>query len=179
MAKPTHAHNKSLNITKNIENVALTINNSQRRDKRVAKSVEFRKKENGNYIASIYPPEYALARPRKINEAIEMELIEFMQENEEKFKKSQMNHNFVFPRKYILSTNSSYNNDEFWNYSGARLNSSISRRTRMPNHKIFQQTMNTITFKNPTIKYNINQTIIKQNLKRIKGNKNFSSKSVF
>lgn len=113
VAKPTHAHNKSLNITKNIENVALTINNSQRRDKRVAKSVEFRKKENGNYIASIYPPEYALARPRKINEAIEMELIEFMQENEEKFKKSQMNHNFVFPRKYILSTNSSYNNDEF------------------------------------------------------------------
>ena len=98
-ARTGHVHNKSLNVTKNIENVASTIN-ANRRDKRLAKSVELRRKENGNYISSIYPPELALTRPRNVNENIERELVEFMQENQEKFSRSEMNKNYTFPRKY-------------------------------------------------------------------------------
>lgn len=80
---------------------------NSKRDKRITKSLDLRRKENGNYIASIYPPEVALTRPRVINDNIEQELIEFMQENEEKYRNSVMNQKFVFPRKYILKAEES------------------------------------------------------------------------
>lgn len=69
-----------------------------------------------------------------------------------------------------MSTNSSYNQDEFTNFSSARINS--SRRRRRDNPNIFQH----IAIRNPTFKYNINQTIIKQNLKRIQKSKSKRTK---
>lgn len=82
--------------------------NVKNREHRVAKSQDLRRKDNGNYIASIYPPEFALVRPRKINEEIEKELNEFMVENEVKFAKSTMNTNFTFPRKFTININDQF-----------------------------------------------------------------------
>lgn len=84
--------------------ISIERDSSNHRERRPAKSLDLRRKENGNYIASIYPPEFALARPRVVNESIEKELVEFMQENEEKFGRSEMNKKYVFPRKYFLPT---------------------------------------------------------------------------
>lgn len=83
--KPNHKHNKSLNLNKNFE-IASQVLSTQGTHKRGAKSLDLRRKDNGNYISSIYPPDQALTRPRRINPAIENELVEFMCENEEKFK---------------------------------------------------------------------------------------------
>ena len=82
--KPEHAINRSI---------------LKQRERKFAQSQEYRRKDNGNIIASIYPPEYSLLRPANRNSSIERELVEFMKENEEKFERSTMNQNFVFPRK--------------------------------------------------------------------------------
>lgn len=50
---------------------------------------------NGNIIGLACGP---LTRQRYINDKIELELIEFKKEIEERFAKSQMNKNFVYPR---------------------------------------------------------------------------------
>lgn len=54
-----------------------------------------RRAANGNYIAFACGP---LRRPRYINERIELELIDFKKEIEDKFAKSQVNHLFRFPK---------------------------------------------------------------------------------
>eukprot|EP00347_Sterkiella_histriomuscorum_P015261 403357698 len=60
---------------------------------REAFSVE-RRAANGNYVAFACGP---LRRPRYINERIEQELVEFKQEIEERFEKSAVNKEFIFP----------------------------------------------------------------------------------
>ena len=64
-----------------------------------------RRAANGNYVRTEFSYKYQvcyacgpLRRPRYINEKIELELIEFKKEIEEKFAKSTMNKNFAFPR---------------------------------------------------------------------------------
>ena len=64
--------------------------------KRVQERSVERQAANGNYVANAFGPE-RIGRPRYINESIELELIEFKIEIEEKFTKSKMNHNFRFP----------------------------------------------------------------------------------
>ena len=63
---------------------------------REALSVE-RRAANGNYIA--YACGLIIGRSRYINERIELELVEFKREIEEKFGNSAVNANFRFPRK--------------------------------------------------------------------------------
>lgn len=55
--------------------------------KKTEKSVE-RRTANGNYVASIYPDQLMLGRPRYINEKIELELIDFKKEIKDKFSRS-------------------------------------------------------------------------------------------
>lgn len=43
-----------------------------------------------------------LMQPRKVNQAIEVELIEFKREIEEKFAKSMMNWEYFFPWKPVF-----------------------------------------------------------------------------
>ena len=50
---------------------------------------------NGNIIGLACGP---LTRPRYINDKIELELIEFKKEIEERFAKSETNKKFVYPR---------------------------------------------------------------------------------
>lgn len=61
-----------------------------------------KKKRSMTPLANGMIPEYAcgpLMKPRYINPKIEEELIEFKIEIEEKWEASQMNREFVFPRK--------------------------------------------------------------------------------
>ena len=53
-----------------------------------------RRAANGNYVSYACGP---LRRPRYINEKIELELVEFKKEIEEKFAKSKVNKLFRFP----------------------------------------------------------------------------------
>lgn len=55
-----------------------------------------RRAANGNYVANAFGLE-RIGRPRYINESIEMELIDFKLEIQDKFKKSEMNRDFRFP----------------------------------------------------------------------------------
>ena len=55
-----------------------------------------RRAANGNYIAYACGP--LIGRYRYINERIELELIDFKIEIEEKFQKSKVNKNFKYPR---------------------------------------------------------------------------------
>lgn len=57
------------------------------------RSVE-RRAANGNYVAYACGP---LNRKRYINERIEIELVDFKQEIEEKFAKSKVNKEYRFP----------------------------------------------------------------------------------
>ncbi len=59
------------------------------------RSVE-RRAANGNYVAYACGP---LNRKRYINERIELELIDFKNEIEEKFAKSKINREYKFPLK--------------------------------------------------------------------------------
>lgn len=147
-----------------------------------------RRKDNGNYVSSIYPPEFALVRPKRVNESIEQELVEFMRENEEKFEKSAMNRNFVFPRKFILSPNDSKFHPELILSEPNVMPSSTKSHRRhksqenryldnniytynsviAPNSKnycILQQTINT-TSRAPYPKFKINSQIVRKNLKK-------------
>ena len=54
-----------------------------------------RRAANGNYIAFACGP--IVGRPRYINERIELELVEFKKEIEEKFARSRVNQEFKFP----------------------------------------------------------------------------------
>lgn len=109
------------------------------KEKRVAQSQEMRRKDNGNYISSIYPPEYALTRPKHINEAIEQELVDFMSENEEKFKNSKMNQNYVFPRKFILIDPGTLGQKEEARDYPANLSSQSHRRYKSQENKYSSQ----------------------------------------
>ena len=71
------------------------------KERKIAHSQEYRRKDNGNFISSIYPPGQAIYIQQNINENIEKELTEFMEENEEKFKNSKMNQNYKFPLKTL------------------------------------------------------------------------------
>lgn len=51
---------------------------------------------NGNFIGNT---RYNLLQPRKVNQAIEVELMEFKREIEEKFSKSLVNREYFFPWK--------------------------------------------------------------------------------
>lgn len=53
-----------------------------------------RRAANGNFIANSKKP---LEKPKYVNKAIELELLDFKKEIEEKFKASKMNQEFVFP----------------------------------------------------------------------------------
>ena len=55
-----------------------------------------RRSANGNYVAFACGP--ILGRQRYINERIELELMDFKLEIEEKFAKSKVNRDFRFPR---------------------------------------------------------------------------------
>lgn len=55
-----------------------------------------RRSANGNYVAFACGP--ILGRQRYINERIELELLDFKLEIEEKFAKSKVNREFRFPR---------------------------------------------------------------------------------
>lgn len=153
----------------------------KQRERKMAKSQELRRKDNGNFICSIYPPELAVTRPRHINENIERELVEFMQENEEKFRKSAVNKNFVFPRKYSLkqvvpvdiadilqipqSTSSvpshrRYKSQENKYVGNFLIADRESTRQTAKNFNILQQTINiTGLSKPPTFKFNISQDL--------------------
>jgi hypothetical protein len=153
----------------------------KQRERRMAKSQELRRKDNGNFISSIYPPELALARPRHINENIERELVEFMQENEEKFRKSKVNQNFVFPRKYDLkaddpipiadilkipqSTSSVPSHRRYKSQENKYAGNFViadheSTRQTAKNFNILQQTINiTGLSKAPTFKFNISHNL--------------------
>ena len=61
-------------------------------------SVE-RRVASGNYLGFACGP---LRRPRYINERIELELVEFKQEIEERFEASKVNRMFKFPRSKAL-----------------------------------------------------------------------------
>ena len=110
-----------------------------------------------------------------------------MQENEEKFRNSSMNQNFVFPRKYIIKAEESWKTNNIVNNTGTTsskchrrykslenkyLNSIIyhENTSKLPNKKkynILQQTLNISGIANySTIKYKINHNIIKKNLKK-------------
>jgi hypothetical protein len=70
----------------------------QQKREREALSVE-RRAANGNYIAYACGP--ILGRSRYINERIELELVDFKKEIEEKFAGSAVNANFKFPRQEL------------------------------------------------------------------------------
>lgn len=61
-------------------------------------SVE-RRVASGNYLGFACGP---LRRPRYMNERIELELVEFKQEIEERFTASKVNRLFKFPRSKIV-----------------------------------------------------------------------------
>jgi len=64
--------------------------------KRVQERSVERRAANGNYVANAFGQE-RIGRPRYINESIELELIDFKIEIEEKFAKSKVNRDFRFP----------------------------------------------------------------------------------
>lgn len=65
------------------------------------RSVE-RRAANGNYIAYACGP--LVGRPRYINERIELELVDFKKEIEDKFAKSRVNKEFRFPLMATLES---------------------------------------------------------------------------
>ncbi|CAI2371362.1 unnamed protein product [Moneuplotes crassus] len=173
-------------------------------ERKVAHSVEYRRKDNGNIISSIYPPESSLMFPQHVNHEIEKELREFMTENEEKFKNSKMNQTFKFPRKqpkidlpihhkssyirmntpgsasyrsnrryksqentgkYVLKDNKAAFVPLNGNFMPGDSGSTDSVRK---NYKMLQKTLN-LSFpeRQNKFKININQSILKKNLKKL------------
>lgn len=195
--RQTNTQNKSVNgdFRIVIKNNSILHNNSinGHRDKRPAKSLDLRRKDNGNYIASIYPPDRALTRPRNINLAIEQELVDFMKENEIKFNKSQMNQNYVFPLKIsdIYENLITDEKTEDQEATGTTVSSSHRRYKSMENQSVYntynfnlvkrqnannhnnQSLINKSTEANSkmnssAIKFKINSSLIKKNLKKLK-----------
>ena len=187
-AKPEHHLNRSI---------------LKQRERKFAHSQEYRRKDNGNIIASIYPPEFSLLRPANLNSSIEKELVEFMKENEEKFKNSKMNQNFTFPRrirepeipafdKTVLfrrntpgssaKSNRRYKSqDNQHNYllkdhlhgnnrqqkPNFVLGDSGSTQPLRKNQKILHNTLNFTNFRQNNFKLNINNSMLKKNLKKL------------
>jgi hypothetical protein len=120
-------------------NLAIDPSDFRLKEKRVAQSQELRRKDNGNYISSIYPPEYALTRPKRVNDAIEQELVDFMNENEEKFRNSNMNQNYVFPRKLILTTTDSLRHKDVVGEHPPNLSAQSHRRYKSQENKYSSQ----------------------------------------